>query len=113
MDPVQLETLKLLQTQAVGNANAINADQIFQMLRNQNISVTQGRTQENIRDSVRSMVKDHGQLIGSTNNGFYLISNRDEVIDTIMDLEGRSRSMLERVEALKRSCNVQNPTNRI
>lgn len=118
MDPVQLAILNLLQTKAVGSANAMNADLIFQTLKNQNVSVTQGRTQEHIRASVRSMIKDHGQLIGSnsgfgTNNGYYMISNKDEVINTIMDLERRSRSMLERVEALKRSWNVQNPTNRI
>ena len=118
MDPIQLEILNLLRTHAVGSANAMNADQIFNMLITLHIPVIHGRTQEHIRASVRSMIKDHGQLIGSksgfgTNNGYYIINNRDEAIDTIMDLVGRSRSMLERVEALKHSWNIHNTTNQI
>jgi hypothetical protein len=64
------------------------------------------------------MIKNHGLLIGSnsgfgTNNGYSMISNKDELIDTIMDLVGRSRSMLEGVEALKQIWNTQNPHNKV
>ena len=118
MDEVQLAILNLLQTQAIGSSNAMNADEIFNVLTSQNVSVMQGRTQEQIRAAVRSMIKDHAQLIGSnsgygTNNGYFMINNKDEVFHTIMDPVLRSKGMLERVEALKTLWNNQNPTDKI
>ena len=118
MNQVQLAILQLLQAQAVGSANAMTVDQIFQTLTNQNVPIILGRTQEHIRSSVRSMIKQHSQLIGSNsgfqgNNGYYIINSRDEVISTIMNLVGRSRSMLIRVEALRTLWNNQNPQNTI
>jgi hypothetical protein len=118
MDQVQTAILSLLQQQAVGNANAMNVDQIYNALVAQNIPVIQGRTQEHVRTSVRSLVKAHGLLIGSksgfgSNNGYYIINSKDEVIDTIMNLVGRSRSMLNRVDALKQTWNLNNPQNKL
>ena len=118
MNQVQQAILALLNVQAVGSANAMNSDSIFQALTAQNLPVFQGRTQEQVRAEIRSMINDHNQLIGSNsgfgpNNGYYIITNKDEVVDTIMDLVGRSRRMLERVEALRQTWNNQNPGNTI
>jgi hypothetical protein len=118
MDPVQLAILDLLKKDAVGSANAMNVDKIFSILNSQNIPVIRGRTQEHVRASVRSLIKDHGQLIGSNSgfgkqNGYFMITNKSEVVETIEDLRERSQGMLERAEALKQLWNSQNPTNAI
>jgi hypothetical protein len=118
MNPLQLAILAFLQENGVGRQNAINADAIFDAMVQQGLAVISGRTQEHIRDSVRSMIKDFGQLIGSESgfhhpNGYYIIQNRDEVISTIINLLRRSQSMLNRAESLRAESNMQNPTNTI
>ena len=116
MDQIQIAILNLLTAQPAGVA--MNVDAIFAALTAQHLPIIQGRTQEHVRASVRSMIKDHGQLIGSRsgfggNNGYYLITSKDEAIETIMDLVDRSRSNLERVEALRIIWNNRNPGNTI
>lgn len=118
MDQVQIAILNLLQTHAVGAAQAMNVDQIYNALISQSVPVMHGRTQEHVRTSVRKMIKEHNQLIGSKSgfgagNGYYMINTKDEVVDTIMDLVKRSRSMLNRIESLRTEWNRQNPLNKL
>lgn len=118
MNPLQQAILLYLQQNAIGRANAKNADTIYNAMMQQRLPVMAGRTQEQVRAAIRSMIKDHHQLIGSESgfnppNGYYAIQNKDEVISTIMDLVERSKSMLDRVEALKEEWNRQNPANTI
>lgn len=118
MNQIQTAILQLLQAQAMGRNSAINVDQIYTTLTAQNHPIIAGRTQEHVRQAVRSMVKNHNQLIGTRigfagRGGYYIITNRDEAIETIMDLVSRSHKMLERVQSLKSEWNSQNPDNRI
>jgi hypothetical protein len=118
MNPLQQAILTYLQQHAVGRANAKNADTIFSVMVQQGLPVIAGRTQEHVRGAVRSMINDHAQLIGTESgfnppNGYYIIQNKDEAIATIMDLVNRSKSMLDRVDALKDEWNRQNIGNTI
>lgn len=118
MNPLQLAILAYLQQNALGIPNAKNSDTIYNAMVQQGLPVIAGRTQEHVRAAIRSMIKDHNQLIGTESgfnppNGYYIIQNKDEAVSTIMDLVGRSKSMLDRVEALKDEWNRQNPTNTI
>jgi hypothetical protein len=118
MNSLQLAILTYLKRHAVGRANAINADAIYNAMVQQGLPVIAGRTQEHVRASIRSMINDHAQLIGTESgftppNGYYMIQNKDEVISTILDLVGRSKSMLDRAAALRAEWNRQNPTNTI
>jgi hypothetical protein len=118
MNPLQVAILAYLQQNALGVANAKNSDTIYNAMVQQGLPVIAGRTQEHVRAAIRSMIKDHNQLIGTESgfnppNGYYIIQNKDEAISTIMDLVGRSKSMLDRVQVLKDEWNSQNPTNTI
>ena len=118
MNPLQLAILVYLQQHAVDMANAKNANTIFNIMTQQGLPVIAGRTKEHVRAAIRSMIKDHNQLIGTESgfnppNGYYMIQNKDEAISTIMDLVGRSKSMLDRVDALRTEWNNQNPANTI
>ncbi|MBI5370835.1 MAG: hypothetical protein HZA79_02285 [Sphingobacteriales bacterium] len=118
MNPLQLAILAYLQQNALGIPNAKNSDTIYNAMVQQGLPVIAGRTQEHVRAAIRSMIKDHNQLIGTESgfnppNGYYIIQNKDEAISTIMDLVGRSKSMHDRVEALKGEWNRQNPANTI
>jgi hypothetical protein len=113
MDPVQQAILALLKKQALGQQNAIKSDAIFAALASQKLKVFEGRTQEHIREAIRSMVNDFDELIGSGNTGFYMISSQDEVIDTIEDLKSRSKGNLERANRLKKVWNSKNQKNQI
>lgn len=118
MNPLQVAILAYLQQNALGVANAKNSDTIYNAMVQQGLPVIAGRTQEHVRAAIRSMIKDHNQLIGTESgfnppNGYYIIQNKDEAISTIMDLVGRSKSMLDRVQFLKDEWNSQNPTNTI
>lgn len=118
MNPLQQAILIYLQQNAIGRANAKNSDTIFTAMVQQGLPVMAGRTQEHVRSAVRSMIHDHSQLIGSESgftppNGYYMIQNKDEAIATIMDLVSRSKSMLDRVDALRSEWNNQNQTNTI
>lgn len=118
MNSLQQAILAYLQQNANGKANAKNADTIFSAMTQQGLPVIAGRTQEHVRAAVRSMIKDHAQLIGTESgfnppNGYYIIQNKDEAIATIMDLVGRSKSMLDRVDALRAEWNRQHTGNTI
>lgn len=118
MNLLQLAIFAYLQQNALGRGNAKNSDTIFTVMVQQGLPVIAGRTQEHVRAAIRSMIKDHSQLIGTESgftppNGYYIIQNKDEAIQTIMDLVGRSKSMLDRVHALRTEWNRQNPTNAI
>lgn len=118
MNPLQQAILIYLQQYAIGRANAKNSDTIYNAMLQQGLPVIAGRTQEHVRAAVRSMINDHSQLIGSESgfnppNGYYIIQNKDEAINTIMDLVNRSKSMLDRVDALRNEWNNQNQGNTI
>jgi hypothetical protein len=113
MDAIQQAILALLNLQALGKQHAMTADAIFAALTAQNLPVIQGRTQEHVRQSISSMVNDFGQLIGSGRTGYYIITSRDEVIDTIMDLVSRSRSNLDRANRLRNEWNALNAGSQI
>lgn len=118
MDEIQIKIFEYLNTFALGSINAKNSDTIYHYLREQGILVMKGRTQEQIRASIKLMIEQHNLLIGSNSgfgqqNGYYIINSRDEVVSTIMNLIKGSRSMLNRVEALRSLWNNEHPTESI
>lgn len=118
MTPLQQAILAYLQQNAIGRANAKTADVICNEMIQQGQQIVAGRTQEEVRAAVRSMINDHSQLIGSQSgfnppNGYYIIQNKNEILATIADLENRSQSMLARVVALRNEWNAQSPNDTI
>ncbi len=113
MTPEQQAILTFLRQNAQGKNNAITADEIFTQLTQQGISLFAGRTQEQVRGFIRSLVNNQGSLIGSSNNGYYVIVTKDDVIYAINNLETRATSASNRADELRQTWNTQNPNDLI
>jgi hypothetical protein len=112
MNPLEIAVLTYLQQHAQGKINAITADNIFAAL-SPTLPILQGRTQEQIRQSIQALVNNYQHLIGSGSTGYYMINTRDEAISTIMDLVNRSKSNLDRAGVIQDQWNNANPQNQI
>jgi len=83
----------------------ITADKIYETLKDQ---VDPGRTQETIRKYIRDLVKEGKSLIGSSNRGYFHIDTPEKLKKAINNLEARSKSIKERIEALNESWEKSN-----
>lgn len=72
-----------------------------------------GGTYENIRTLIREMIHTHSCLIGSNNNGYWIINTINETQETINSLQQRADENIRRADALKTTWNNQNPNNPI
>lgn len=62
-------------------------------------------TECNVRQAVRSLIMEHGELIGSTNkkpSGYYLITNPAEIEENYQSLKKRALKILARGAMLKK-----------
>lgn len=113
MTPEQQAILTFLQQNASGKRNAITADEIFNQLTQQGLSIFAGRTQEQIRASIRDLVTNQSSLIGSNSNGYYAIVSKQDALDAIANLQGRAGSISNRADEIRNEWNSQNPNNQI
>jgi len=88
----------------------ITADEIFEKLK---ARVDPGRTQETIRSFIRELVNDASTLIGSSNNGYFKISSKQDVQKAIRYLENRIPELQKRIRKLCDSWNNENPDDTI
>lgn len=88
----------------------ITSDDIFESLK---ARVDPGRTQETIRSYIRELVNDSSALIGSSNNGYFKISSKQDVQKAIKYLENRIPELEERIKNLCDSWNNKNPDDTV
>ncbi|HLS31910.1 MAG TPA: hypothetical protein VK021_13725 [Flavobacteriaceae bacterium] len=88
----------------------IKSDEIWEELTSQ---TDPGRTQETIRKYIRELVVEGGNLIGSSNKGYFKISTSEKITKAVSNLETRIPKLEERVNKLKESWNIQNPDSQI
>src|SRR4030065_976293 len=78
--PTIHQLVGFLQT---GKQNAITAREIAE-----HFNISDGAVEVPIRDAFRDAI-ENGELIGSTNQGFFLIANEAEHLEYIRSLESR------------------------
>jgi len=96
--------LDYLKTNAQGKANKKTSDEIKRAL---NLP-SGGKTNENIRDIIRSLIKNHNALIGSDSSGYWIIQNEEELQNVIDSLNSRIQEIQERATALQRNWKNRN-----
>jgi hypothetical protein len=99
-----------INTIVTDSTGFITADEIYSTLTNQ---VDPGRTQETIRKYIREMVNTGEYLIGSSNNGYFKITNRVQALKAIQYLESRIPDLQARVNRIRQNWNHNNPANTI
>lgn len=97
MNEVQERILEVLDC---GRANPKTADEIVAEL-----NLPFDRTNVAIRNEIKSMRRDYGQLIGSSNEGFFLIEDEEDLNVTLRHLESRVRETSVIIERLRESFN--------
>lgn len=97
MNEVQEKILEVLDN---GRDNPKTADEIVAKL---NLSFD--RTNVAIRNEIKRMRRDYGQLIGSSNDGFFLIEDEEDLNVTLRHLESRVRETNVIIERLRESFN--------
>jgi len=113
MTPEQQAILAFLQQNADSRVNAITADDIFTQLTQQGLPIFAGRTQEQIRASIRDLVINQSSLIGSGNTGYYAIVSKQDALDAISNLQGRADTISNRAGEIEDKWNRKNPNNQI
>lgn len=78
---------------------AITADKIYELLLQQ---VDPGRTQETIRLMIRELVNDDNNLIGSSNKGYFLIKEEEDLENAKTYLSTRIGTLQKRIDNLDR-----------
>ncbi len=98
MNETQLRILEILNT---GRFNPKTADEIVDEL-----GLPYDRTNVAIRNEIKSMRRDFDQLIGSSNEGFFIIQDEEDLNVTLRHLSSRVREtnmIIERLENAFRS----------
>lgn len=98
MNETQLRILEILNS---GRFNPKTADEIVDEL-----GLPYDRTNVAIRNEIKSMRRDFDQLIGSSNEGFFIIQDEEDLNVTLRHLSSRVREtnmIIERLENAFRS----------
>ncbi len=98
MNETQLRILEILNN---GRFNPKTADEIVDEL-----GLPYDRTNVAIRNEIKSMRRDFDQLIGSSNEGFFIIQDEEDLNVTLRHLSSRVREtnmIIERLENAFRS----------
>jgi hypothetical protein len=101
MNETQIRILNILNQ---GRNNAKTADEIVTEL-----DLPYDRTNIAIRNEIKSLRRDFNQLIGSNNEGFFMIVDDEDFSVTIRHLESRVRETNTIIERLQ--SNFQNRQN--
>lgn len=97
MNEVQERVLEVLDC---GRDNPKTADEIVAEL-----NLPHDRTNVAIRNEIKSMRSNYGQLIGSSNEGFFLIKDEEDLNVTLRHLESRVTKTIAIIEKLRESFN--------
>lgn len=87
----------------IGSQNAITARNLAL-----HFNVSDGGVEVEIRDIIREAI-NQGNLIGSHNRGFYLISCIDEVEHNLNSLRSRAENIIDRRRNILNTWNTNNP----
>jgi hypothetical protein len=90
------QLVAFLQT---GKQNATTAREIAD-----HFNISDGGVEVPIRDVIRSAI-ENGELIGSTNQGFFLIDDETEYLEYIRSLESRREEIGNRINNLTNNWN--------
>tara|TARA_B100001989_G_C24335631_1_gene362328 strand:+ start:266 stop:577 length:312 start_codon:yes stop_codon:yes gene_type:complete len=94
--PTIAQLVAFLQT---GKRNAITAREIAE-----HFNISDGGVEVQTRDVIR-MAIENGELIASTNQGFFLIENEEEYEEYIDSLESRRDEIANRITNLRNNWN--------
>lgn len=96
-------TAQLVAFLQVGKQNAITAREIAE-----HFNISDGGAEVPIRDTIRTAI-ENGELIGSTNQGFFIIADEDEYLEYIRSLESRRDEIGNRIAHLTHNWNNRRP----
>ena len=94
--PTIAQLVAFLQT---GKRNATTAREIAE-----HFDISDGGVEVPIRDVIRTAI-ENGELIASTNQGFFLIANEEEYLEYIDSLESRRDEIANRINNLSNNWN--------
>lgn len=89
----------------IGNLNPVTAGDLAN-----HFGISDGGVQVEMRNVIREAIS-RGELIGSNNRGFYLISNIVELEENLDSLQSRAEGILERRRNTLATWNRLNPDN--
>lgn len=98
--PTIVQLVAFLQ---VGKQNAITAREIAE-----HFNISDGGVEVPLRDAIRAAI-ENGELIGSTNQGFFIIADENEFIEYIRSLESRRDEIGNRITHLNNNWNNRRP----
>lgn len=99
------EINKLIAKLPKGKAKAINAPDLALQL-----GYSPAPNQEELRALIRQAINE-GELIGSSNSGYWIIDTVFEVEEVLNSLEQRAQGVCDRRNNLLNSWNSRNPKN--
>ncbi|MEX0661535.1 MAG: hypothetical protein WEA58_08905 [Balneolaceae bacterium] len=109
MPTIQQLITYLVNNNHVGRTHPITARRLAQ-----HFGVSDGGTEVPIRNLIRNAI-DQGELIGSSNRGFYIMNDLSEVEDNLNSLQNRAELILSRRRNMLNNWNNQqnqeNPSN--
>jgi hypothetical protein len=101
-----IEIKLLLAALPLGKINAIHAANLALKL-----GYSAAPNQEELRALIREAI-DQGELIGSSNSGYWIMDSRAEVEKVLKSLKQRAQGVCDRRNNLLNSWNVRNPTDK-
>ncbi len=99
MNEVQQRIYLLLRDNAVGRSSAIKASNIAIRLG----IPSEGSNSQNIRNEIKLLRIDSNILIGSSNQGYFMIVDQEDLNVTIRHLESRVSETNRLIECLQRN----------
>lgn|SRR5690625_4635589 len=109
MPTIQQLITYLVNNNHIGRAHPITARSLAQ-----HFGVSDEGTEVPIRNLIRNAI-DQGELIGSSNRGFYIMNDLSEVEDNLNSLQNRAELILSRRRNMLNNWNNQqnqeNPSN--
>lgn len=101
----QAQITTLIAELPYGKANAINAPDLATKL-----GYSSAPNQEELRAVIRQAI-EQGELIGSSNSGYWIIDSKSEVEEVLNSLQQRAQGVCDRRNSLLNSWNAKNQNN--
>lgn len=100
------DLVRLMSQIPKGKSSAISAPDLAVRM-----GLSPAPNQEELRALIR-MAIDNGELIGSSNSGYWIMDSLQELEEVLNSLEGRAQGTCDRRNNLLDSWNSKNPTNK-
>ena len=104
--PTIRQLVNFLRTNHVGKANSITASSIAH-----HFHISDGGVEVETRNIIRDAI-ERGELIGSSNRGFYIINELSDIEHNLNSLKSRAREILSRRQLLRSTWNRVHPGQR-